>query len=318
MKLLRIFLLIILTSVIFYSVFLFLTDLYKIDLIKITFNFNYIPLIFIFIIMSWIPLFFRWRLLCKNLKIDVRIRDDFLIYLGGFALSITPAKMGELIRTQILREKSGISRTYTTPLIFIEKFYDLIGALIVSILGIYYFPEITIIIISGVVLSIIIFVLFSSKYIFQQSTLFLSKFKFTKKFVEPLSQSHEILKSSTKPKIFISSLFLSTLYWILISFSVFYILKSLDVDSLGVLELISTYTSSLFLGAISFLPAGLGITEGSLTGLLHLQGISLSLSAVVVIIIRIFTLWFNVIVGFIALKIIGAFSINFTDQQKTD
>ncbi len=32
--------------------------------------------------------------------------------------------MDKLLRTQILRDKSGIQRTQTTPLIFIEKFYD--------------------------------------------------------------------------------------------------------------------------------------------------------------------------------------------------
>ena len=307
------FLIIILGSIGFYSIFLFLSDILSIESSSISFNYDHLPIILIFVVISWIPLYLRWRLLSKNLGLIISLRDDFLVYVAGFALSITPGKVGELLRTQILREKSGIQRTKTTPLIFVEKFYDLIGAVTVSAFGIYYFPQIGIIVISGTILSIIIFILFSSKLVFEKTTLFLSKFKFTKKFSQPLSQSHEILKISTKPKIFISSLILSSTYWILISFSVFYILKSLDIDSIGFAELISTYASSLFLGAISFLPAGLGITEGSFTGLLHIQGISLSVAAVAVIIIRIFTLWFNVIIGFIALKIVGGFSIHHSD-----
>jgi uncharacterized protein (TIRG00374 family) len=94
-----------------------------------------------------------------------------------------------------------------------------------------------------------------------------------------------------------------------VSFAVLFVLKSLSIDSLGFAEIASTYASSLFLGALSFLPGGLGIAEASFTGLLNLQGISLSMAVVIVIIVRLFTLWFNVVIGFIALKLVGGFSV---------
>jgi len=306
----KIFLIIILGSIGFYSIFLFLSDISSLKSYSISFKYEYIFIILIFVVSSWIPLFLRWRLLCKNLGLKISLRVDFLVYVAGFALSITPAKVGELLRTQILRDKCGIQRTQTTPLIFIEKFYDLIGAVIVSSIGILYFPEIAIIVLGGLVLLIFIFILFSSKLTFDKSITLLSKFKFTKNFIEPLSKSHEILKNSTKPRIFISSIILSTLYWLTVSFAVLFVLKSLSVDSLGFAEIASTYASSLFLGALSFLPGGLGITEASFTGLLNIQGISLSVAIVIVIVVRLFTLWFGVAIGFIALKLVGGFSMN--------
>jgi len=305
----KMFLIIILGSIAFYSIFLFLSDVSSLETSSITFKYEYTFIILIFIVISWIPLYLRWRLLCKNLGLKILFRDDFLVYVAGFALSITPAKVGELLRTQILRDKFGIQRTQTTPLIFIEKFYDLLGAVIVSSIGVLYFPQIGIITLGGLFLSVIIFILFSSKLTFDKSIIILSKFKFTKKFIEPLSKSHEILKTSTKLKIFVPSTILSVLYWITISFSVLYVLQALNIGSLGFAEITSTYASSLFLGALSFLPGGLGITEGSFTGLLNLQGISLSTAIIIVIIVRLFTLWFNVAIGFIALKLVGGFSI---------
>ena len=305
----KIFLIIILGSIGFYSIFLFLSDISSLKSYSISFKYEYIFIILIFVVSSWIPLFLRWRLLCKNLGLKISLRVDFLVYVAGFALSITPAKVGELLRTQILRDKCGIQRTQTTPLIFIEKFYDLLGAVLVSSIGILYFPEIGIIVLGGLVLSIFIFILFSSKITFDKSITLLSKFKFTKNFIEPLSKSHEILKNSTKPRIFISSIILSMLYWLTVSFAVLFVLKSLSIDSLGFAEIASTYASSLFLGALSFLPGGLGITEASFTGLLNIQGISLSAAIVIVIIVRLFTLWFSVAIGFIALKLVGGFSL---------
>ena len=222
----KMFLIIILGSIAFYSIFLFLSDVSSLESNSITFKYEYVPIILVFVVISWIPLYFRWRLLCKNLGLKISFRIDFLVYVAGFALSITPAKVGELLRTQILREKSGIQRTQTTPLIFIEKFYDLLGAVIASSIGILYFPQIGIIVLGGLILSITIFILFSSKITFDKSIIILSKFKFTKKFTEPLSKSHEILKTSTKIKIFTSSVILSVLYWLTVSFAVFFCIKS--------------------------------------------------------------------------------------------
>ena len=136
----KIFLIIILGSIAFYSIFLFLSDISSLELNSINFKYDYVIIILIFVVSSWIPLFLRWRLLCKNLGLNIPLRVDFLVYVAGFALSITPAKLGELLRIQILRDKSGIQRTQTTPLIFIEKFYDLLGAVIISSIGILYFP----------------------------------------------------------------------------------------------------------------------------------------------------------------------------------
>jgi len=310
----KIFLIIILGSIAFYSLFLFLSDISSLESHSISFKYENIFIILIFVVSSWIPLFLRWRLLCKNSGLNIPFRVDFLVFIAGFALSITPAKLGELLRTQILRDKSGIQRTQTTPLIFIEKFYDLLGAVIISSIGILYFPQIGIIVLGGLILSITIFILFSSKLTFDKSITLLSKFKFTKNIIEPLSKSHEILKNSTKTRIFTYSIILSVLYWLAISIAVFFILKSLSIDSLGFAEIASTYASSLFLGALSFLPGGLGITEGSFAGLLNLQGISLSMAIVTVIIVRLFTLWFSVVIGFIALKLVGGFSIKSTNS----
>ena len=51
------------------------------------------------------------------------------------------------------------------------------------------------------------------------------------------------------------------------------------------------------------LPAGIGITEGSFGSLLSLTGIEISFAVVLGIVIRLFTLWFGVGIGFIALKL---------------
>tara|TARA_Y100000748_G_scaffold284953_1_gene267122 strand:+ start:318 stop:548 length:231 start_codon:yes stop_codon:yes gene_type:complete len=71
---------------------------------------------------------------------------------------------------------------------------------------------------------------------------------------------------------------------------------------MDLLSIISSYSSSLIVGALSFIPGGLGVAEGSLIGLFSLQNIDFSEAIVIVVLIRFFTLWFSTIAGFIALK----------------
>jgi len=86
---------------------------------------------------------------------------------------------------------------------------------------------------------------------------------------------------------------------------VYCILLAFDIDIINYFAVIATYASSLILGAASFIPGGLGVAEGSLLGMLSSQGVEISMAFVLVVLIRIFTLWYSVIVGLISLKLSG-------------
>ena len=90
-------------------------------------------------------------------------------------------------------------------------------------------------------------------------------------------------------------------------------LLSFGVNYVEFLTVIPTYTTSLMLGFLSFLPMGLGVVEGSLASFFSLQGIEVSLSLTLVVVIRLFTRWYSVAVGFVALRLSGG--LTFADEQ---
>jgi uncharacterized protein (TIRG00374 family) len=118
-----------------------------------------------------------------------------------------------------------------------------------------------------------------------------------------------VINHSIKPKIFIISSLLSAIYWILESVAVYFVFKSFGIDFLELYNVVLAYTSSIILGVASFLPGGIGVSEGTLISLLSIQGLSLSTAITLTLFIRFFTLWYAVFVGFIALKFAGAFSM---------
>ncbi|MBC8250635.1 MAG: flippase-like domain-containing protein [Candidatus Nitrosopelagicus sp.] len=303
------FVLILVASVIIYAIFLFMSD-FTIFLENISnFKIEYLPLILSLVTISWIPLFFKWHMLLKNSKLDVPIKKSLLVFLAGSAFEITPGQVGALMKSQILKTSSNIPRTKTIPVIMVEKVYDMISAICASIIGIIILELDPILIFVAIVSLTIIFFFMYYKPATEKFFNRLVKLKFFSKHIENISEFHKIVKEATSLKISILSITLGILYWFIIGAATYVILLSFDIDVLNYLQIVSIYTTSILLGAISFVPAGIGITEVSITGLFAINGINISTALMLSVMIRILTLWYSVIIGFVSLKFTGGVSL---------
>ena len=308
MKLDNRIILILIAAVGIYAIFLFISD-YNIISEKISnFKINYLPLILFFVSASWIPLIIKWHFLLKNSEVDIPLTKSIAVWFAGISFEITPGHVGVLMKSQILKTSSNIPRTKTAPIVLVEKVYDLIGAFLASIIGIIILgldPYLIIIVI------LVLATIFFFMYYRPAAELFfnlITKTKFFSKYVENLSEFHEIIQKSTNVKVATICIILAITYWFLISVAVYYTLIAFDIDILDYFKVLSIYATSSLLGAISFIPGGIGITEGTITGLLALEGISISTALILSVMIRIFVLWYPVCLGFISLKFTGGFS----------
>ena len=291
-----------------YAIFLFVSD-YNIISEKISnFKINYLPLILLLVSASLVPLIIKWHFLLKNSEVDVPLTKSIAIFFSGVAFEITPGQIGALIKSQILKTSYNIPRTKTVPIVIVEKVYDLIGAILASVIGIIILGmEIYLIAIAISVLAFIFFFMYhkpASELFFNRIT----KLKFFSKHIENISGFYEIVQKSTNVRAATICILLALAYWFMVSAAAYYTLISFDVNILDYLKVLAIYSTSTLLGAISFIPAGIGITEGSIAGLFTLNGIDVSTALILAVMIRIFTLWYSVSVGFIALKFTGGLS----------
>ena len=259
-----------------YAVFLFMSD-YNIISEKISnFKINYLPLILLLVSASWVPLIIKWHFLLKNSEINIPLSKTIAIFFSGSAFEITPGQIGILIKSQLLKTSSNISRTKTVPIVIVEKIYDLIGAILASVIGIIILGmEFYLIIIAISVLVFIFFFMYhrrSSELFFNRMT----KLKLFSKYVENISEFYDIIKKSTSVKASVICILLALTYWFMISAAAYYTLIAFDINILDYLKILAIYTTSTLLGAISFIPGGIGITEGSIAGLLTLNGLDIS------------------------------------------
>ena len=310
MKLNKKFFIFLISIIAIYATFLILSDFSKLSEKIIDFKIEYLPVILILAPLGWLALYYRWVLLLRNLNYNLPHKKNFQIFLSGFALSVTPGKVGELLKSQLLKDSFGIPRKITAPVILVERLYNAVGIVIVSSFGIWFFDFSGIVILITTCILVVIFVSLRIKKLFLILIQKISKIKFLSKFSDSFSDSYDVVNTSIKPKIFIISSLLSAVYWILESIVVYFVLRSFGIDFLELYNVIPAYATSIILGVASLMPAGLGVVEGTLVGLLSIQGLTVSTAIVLTIFIRIFTIWYSVFVGFVALKLVDAFSIN--------
>ncbi len=72
---------------------------------------------------------------------------------------------------------------------------------------------------------------------------------------------------------------------------------NLDIITSG-----QVYFSGVLLGFLSIIPGGLGITEGSMLGLLLNLGNDFALASAAIILVRLATFWFPTALGLVVMK----------------
>ena len=316
MKIINKLIIIVIAVVGLYATFLIASDINTISDKLSSFKIEFLPIIISLVTSGWFVMFTRWHLLLINSKIFIPKKSSFIIYLSGIALSIIPGRIGELIKSQLLKTKYGVPRSKTVPIIILEQLYTLIGLVIISFFGIWFFELGAYVLGFFSAVLIFAFILISSRTMFNKLISVLEKRKFTSKFVEPLSSSYDTIKKSLRGPIVFYASALTVVFWLLEAITVYFVLLSFGIDYIEFLMVIPTYTTSLMLGFLSFIPMGLGVVEGSLASFFSLQGIEVSLSLALVVVIRLFTRWYGVAVGFVALKLSGG--LTFANEQTKD
>jgi uncharacterized protein (TIRG00374 family) len=308
MNILNKIVIIIIFTVAIYSAFIITSDITTISEKILDIEIEFFIIIGILVTLGWLILFARWHLLLKNSNISIPIKSSFLVYMSGFALSLIPGEVGDLVKVQILKNRFNVSRSQTGGIIFSEWFYTAIGLVSLTLTGVVFFELGGLI---GIIFSIILISLITiikSKKIFLKFSKLISKIKYLSNFTKNIEESYDVIQESTKIKIAIISILLSISFWVLETITVYFVMSRFGINGIEIFEIMSIYTTAIILGFISFLPFGTGVVEISLASFLNQKGVELSTGLTVIIIIRLLTRWYPVIVGFIVLKKNGGLS----------
>jgi uncharacterized protein (TIRG00374 family) len=264
------------------------------------FNWLLLPLLLLLSFLNYFTRFLKWDYYLSLVRVKINKFDSLSIFLSGLIMSVTPAKLGEVLKSVLVKEVTGEPISKTAPIIVAERITDFLSLLIISIVGAYLFEyggKVTIII---AVFFIMLILIISNKKIALPIINFSEKIPFIKKYILNIHSAYESSYQLLKPKPLILMTLLSLISWGFECLGYYIILLNFDVN-FGFLWASFSYGFSTIVGAISMLPGGLGLTEGSLTFLLVQKGVPMDISVTTTFIIRVVTLWFAVFVGIISM-----------------
>ncbi|MGB9003667.1 MAG: lysylphosphatidylglycerol synthase transmembrane domain-containing protein, partial [Nitrosotalea sp.] len=287
--------------VVFYTIFILFSDVEKFSSQLIKIDVLFVPLIIAVHVLSLLVCSVRQKVLLDLLDIKLSLRQNILFQFAGYSMSITPGGIGELIKSHFLKKIHSKDYTKTIPVVFAEKYYNMLAsALVITVMLFFrnnFEIEVTVAVIW--ILLIVALVIIRSQKVFPMRKI--PQVWVLKNVLESVSSFSKTLVTLSEKKIFIKCFFLGTVAVLADAVAIYLCFLAFNINYNFIDSTLFVITS-LTVGAISFLPGGIGVTELSMTALLVKSGIIFSAALALTIFIRFMITWSTVVIGFIALR----------------
>lgn len=241
----------------------------------------------------------RWHLFARRLGLPTTITQNYRHFLGGFAMSVTPGRVGELVRMRWLRRETGWSFERTAPLALMDRAGDLAAMAILLALGLSFST-------GGVRFGLpVATVALAAAFVATRPQLLSGlaelAFRLTGRFARlfaKLRRASRSLALFSTPATITASLALGILGWFAEGASFYLLLNWMGAD-VGFWTATTIFTFATLAGGLTGAPGGVGGAEAAMIALLSLQGVPLETSLPATAIIRVTTLWFAIGLGLI-------------------
>jgi glycosyltransferase 2 family protein len=257
-------------------------------------------------VLNYVIRFARWEIYLRVVGAQAPRGTSALVFVAGFALSITPGKLGELIKAVLLKEAAGTEVTRVAPVVVAERATDLLALVILGLIGVATYGVAKPLVAAASVVTLAGIVVLSWRRAAHAVIALIGRIPRLGKIAPKLLESYEHLGVLVTPRALVWATVFAVAAWLCECLGFGLIVNGFPGAHvpLGLATLI--YAVTTVAGALSFLPGGLLVTEGSMALLLvaAAQGLDRPAAIAATILTRLCTLWFAVVLGIIALVIL--------------
>lgn len=246
--------------------------------------------------------FVRWQLFLRALGHPQSPADSLIVYISGFALTTTPGKAGELLRSVLLLRR-GIPFARSAAAFISERISDVVAIVLIALPAIAIDERMRSVLIFGALAICAAFVMLSNDALL--STLRArTKTRTTRpyRFVTHIIDMLEEARACHTPAILLAGLALAIAAWAAEGVAFWFVLERMGAE-ITPPHALFIYAAAMLAGALTFVPGGLGGTEAVMMALLLASGVAGPVGAAATLAIRLTTLWFAVMLGAAALTV---------------
>lgn len=248
----------------------------------------------------------RWHMYLILTSIRVPWGPSLLIFLTGLGMSITPGKVGEILKSLLLKEGWDVPVARSAPIVVAERLMDLAALLMLGGAGVIGRENPVLGVLLIVVGSAAFFVLGKSRRLGLFLIDMATKIRFVARFRDKLLTAHASLYEFFGVVPFVTAMLLSLGAWSLqaLILVLFGAGMGPNGNGIAIADSLVAYSAPLLAGALALLPGGLVLTEASMAGALQaLSGLSPTAAATLTILVRVVTFWLAIAIGFPALGV---------------
>jgi glycosyltransferase 2 family protein len=265
--------------------------------------------------VNYLLRFLKWELCLGWLEVRGTGPEDapgltrgrsLLIYLAGLSMSVTPGKIGEVLRSYLLRLTDGVPFSRTAPVVVADRLTDLVALVVLSLVGVSQFRQYLPVVVTTLVIVVAGVVVLGTPRLCHALLAAASRLP----GLGPIAARAGALVDSSAALLRLRRLTvlsaISVVGWGLECVGYWLIVGGL-VGAEASLQLCTfLWSTTTLIGALSFLPGGLGATEGSLAVLVGQLAVGVSAPAALAttLLIRACTLWYGEVVGGVALAVV--------------
>jgi len=265
----------------------------------------------------------RWHMLVRAHGVASSFGQNMRHFFGGFAMIPTPGRLGELVRLRWLRRESGQRFARLVPIAFADRAIEL-ASMLLLIAGTIAFSNLGTNSVWGLLAVTTILVALSChpemlELLIVRSWRLVGRRR-TRVFVR-LRRMIRDLKPIMRPPVLVPVLLIGVAGWLAEGVAFWLLLGWLDIP-LPFSTATSIFLVAVLAGAVSGLPGGFGGTEATGIALLVLQSIPPESAVIAIVIIRMTTVWFAIMIGLFAFPIAEARSnvsrLHSSETEKSD
>ena len=260
--------------------------------------------------VNYLLRFAKWELALGWLDIRKEAPElgrgrSLVIYLAGLSMSITPGKLGEVLRSVLLKASDGVPLQRSAPIVLADRLTDLVALVVLSLVGVWQFPEYLPIVVITIVLVATMVVICGSPRMLRGLLGIAGRVPGVRRFTqraEPLVHATAVLLRVRG--LAVLSL-LSIVGWGLECIGFWLLLDAFPGVDASLPLCTFLWAAGTLVGALSLLPGGLLATEGSLVVATQklLVGVTQPIALAATLLARVATLWFGELVGGVALAV---------------
>ncbi len=273
------------------------------------FDWRLLPLVLLLTILNYSMRFIKWQYYLRLLGVSsLPRRDSLMIFLAGFTMVMTPGKVGEVLKSYLVRQRAGVPMTRTAPVIFAERLSDGFALLVLSGIGLLVFRNGWQLLVVGAVVMVAGLLVLQRESWVHAILRRLERTRLGRRRGEAMVELYDSTQVLLRPRPLLTAVGIGVVSWLGECVAFFLVLVGLGIPATWsvVMASIFVFAASTWVGGASMLPGGLGAAELTVAGLLLVTiddpSMTAALAGTATLLIRFATLWFGVLIGIIALS----------------